>query len=359
MKTILRGIFALLAISLNMSAAAFGNIANTNNALNNGDTDDYIVYIGFNSDSANDAVRETDDACDAGTNVNCVLQSDSFVIGAFIDDECIAVIPLVMRAIGSGILTYNYSFGRGNTQSAAIAEARRFIPSNYLAGEARPIARCSNAALPFDSVRIDIFGTSFPSLDPSNGGGGGSNAGVIIGGMAAVGLGVYLYNQNTPESEEAQTAFLPIGEYSDNGGIRSWKTGGRFNWQKGRMSAYWETIGQNSADNFSYGSGLEYTADLWTAAFSESVQGKIVDYDFSLSADYSGGLWKILPTYRLHSRYEKLSTEWESDTENSLNLEGILRYNRWTIRPSAGFRWENTDDFGDNSHFGFSAVRRF
>ena len=47
----------------------------------------------------------------------------------------------------------------------------------------------------------------------------------------------------------------------------------------------------------------------------------------------------------------------ESETTNSLNLEGILRANRWILRPSAGFQWRGMDEFADKARFGFSAVR--
>ena len=110
--------------------------------------------------------------------------------------------------------------------------------------------------------------------------------------------------------------------------------------------------------DFRYSSGGSYAADFWTATFSENASGEIVDYDVSLSANYGEGVWKLSPVYRLHSRFEESETgRMESETTNSLNLEGILRANRWILRPSAGFQWRGMDDFADNARFGFSAVR--
>ncbi len=138
----------------------------------------------------------------------------------------------------------------------------------------------------------------------------------------------------------------------------AYNVGGRLNFRKDGWHLY-AAAGQANSNgefgDFRYESGGEYTADLWTAAFSETVQGETADYDFSLSADYHGGIWRLSPTYRLHSRLEKDETE----TRNSLNLESALRYNRWMIRPSAGFRWESAEEFGDNARFNLSAVRRF
>ncbi|MGI9297516.1 MAG: hypothetical protein ACR2QC_06425 [Gammaproteobacteria bacterium] len=152
--------------------------------------------------------------------------------------------------------------------------------------------------------------------------------------------------------------FAPDYGYSATESGYAYNVGGRLNFRKDRWHLYYAAGQANSNGDFGdfrYESGGEYTADLWTAAFSETVQGETADYDFSLSADYHGGIWKVSPTYRLHSHL----TETYSETDNALNLEGVLRYNRWTISPSAGFRWESADEFGDNARFNLSAVRRF
>ena len=111
--------------------------------------------------------------------------------------------------------------------------------------------------------------------------------------------------------------------------------------------------------DFRYLSKAEYTADFWTAAFSESVSGKTADYDFSLSADLQNGIWKISPVYRMQSEWKESDSGIETETQNELNLESVLRYNRWTIRPSAGFRWENFGNFTENGKLQMNAVYRF
>ncbi|MGI9297960.1 MAG: hypothetical protein ACR2QC_08685 [Gammaproteobacteria bacterium] len=152
--------------------------------------------------------------------------------------------------------------------------------------------------------------------------------------------------------------FAPDYGYSLTESGYSVNTGGRLDFHKDNWHLY-SAVGQENANgkfgDFRYESGGEYTADFWTAAFSETVQGETADYRFSLSADYKGGIWKVSPTYRLHSHF----ADEEFETQNSLNLRGVLRYNRWTISPSAGFRWESADEFGDNARFNLSAVRRF
>ena len=111
--------------------------------------------------------------------------------------------------------------------------------------------------------------------------------------------------------------------------------------------------------DFRYLSKAEYKTDLFAAEFSESVAGKTADYDFSLSADLQNGIWKISPVYRMQSEWKESDSGIKTETQNELNLESVLRYNRWTIRPSAGFRWENANDFANNGKLQMNAVYRF
>ncbi|MGI9296932.1 MAG: hypothetical protein ACR2QC_03430 [Gammaproteobacteria bacterium] len=201
-----------------------------------------------------------------------------------------------------------------------------------------------------------------PTTPPANNGGGviaerddgAETAAYIGGGMLAVGLASYfLWDGNL-----LAFSFSPDYGYSLTESGYAYNVGGRLDFQQGDFHSYY-AVGQANSDgkfgDLRYESGGKYAADFWTAAFSETVQGETADYDFALSADYHGGIWRLSPTYRLHSRLD----EDETETRNSLNLEGILRYNRWTIRPSAGFNWRRPEEFGDNARFNLSAVRRF
>ena len=134
--------------------------------------------------------------------------------------------------------------------------------------------------------------------------------------------------------------------------------GGRADFRKDNWHLYYfanQTNNNGEFGDFRYTSGGKYTGDFWAAAFSESVAGETAKYDFSLSADVDGSLIALSPVYRLHSFYDKGKTE----TRNELNLQGEFRYNGWTIRPAAGFRWENENDFSDNGRFQMNAVYRF
>ena len=137
---------------------------------------------------------------------------------------------------------------------------------------------------------------------------------------------------------------------------------GQLNFRDENLHIYWRAGQQNANGNFGdlrYESGGKYTADFWTATFSESISGETANYDFSLSANLRGEIWKISPVYRLHSEWKESDSGIKTDTRNELNLQGNFRYNGWTIRPAAGFRWQNANDFSENARFQINAIHRF
>ncbi|MGI9296915.1 MAG: hypothetical protein ACR2QC_03345, partial [Gammaproteobacteria bacterium] len=175
----------------------------------------------------------------------------------------------------------------------------------------------------------------------------------IVSGVVGVILALHYWG-----GDANSFAFSPDYGYSITESGYAYNIGGRLDFRQDEWHLYY-AAGQRNRDgefgDFRYESGGEYAADFWTAAFSETVQGETADWRFSLSAKADGGIWRLSPTYRFHSRLEDDETE----TRNSMNLEGILRYNRWTISPSAGFNWRRPEEFGDNARFNLSAVRRF
>ena len=157
---------------------------------------------------------------------------------------------------------------------------------------------------------------------------------------------------------------FPIFTYSPDFGYSltesgySANVGGRADFRKDNWHLYYfanQTNANGEFDDFRYTSGGRYNGDLFAAAFSESVAGETANYNFSLSADVDGRLVDFSPVYRLHSEYDK----GEFSTRNELNLQGNFRYDGWTIRPSAGFRWENANDFSENARFQINAIHRF
>ena len=171
----------------------------------------------------------------------------------------------------------------------------------------------------------------------------------VAGGAALVGI---LLLTSSGYAEDAWT-FTPRYDISNESGFSA-NAGGRWDFHKDEWHLYFSGDGSTNG-KFNYQSGGSYTADFWTAEFSESVSGKTADYDLSLSSDFGSGIWKLSPTYRLHSEY----ADSEFDTQNSLNLESEFRYNNWEIRPTAGFNWREFGEFADSGTFRINAVHRF
>ena len=190
-------------------------------------------------------------------------------------------------------------------------------------------------------------------------GGGSSSTGLIVGGIVVVGGLVWLLSSG---GEEGEFNFSPDFGYSLTESGYSANVGGRADFRKDNWHFYYSANQQNANGNFAdfrYTSGGKYTADFWTATFSESVAGETADYDFSLSANLTGGVWNISPVYRLHSEWKESDSGIKSDTQNSLNLQSEFRYNNWQIRPSAGFQWQNFSDFANSGKLQINAIHRF
>ena len=203
---------------------------------------------------------------------------------------------------------------------------------------------------------VEGSATECEAIPQTSGGGNGSGGKFILSGIGLF-WAVYSWKNGAGEfnfSPDVGYAFTESG-YSAN-------AAGQLNFRDENLHIYWRAGQQNANGNFGdlrYESGGKYTADFWTATFSESISGETANYDFSLSANLRGEIWKISPVYRLHSEWKESDSGIKTDTQNELNLQGNFRYNGWTIRPAAGFRWENFGDFANSGKFQINAIHRF
>ena len=191
-----------------------------------------------------------------------------------------------------------------------------------------------------------------------------NDAEVAIIGAVGVAMAMYAFADFLHDGRPADAfAFSPEFGYRISENDYFVRAGGKIEYavnEKLRMQ--WSAGQTNTGGDFGdfrYLSKAEYKTDLFAAEFSESVSGKTADYDFSLSADLQNGIWKISPVYRMQSEWKESDSGIKTETQNELNLESVLRYNRWTIRPSAGFRWENFGNFTENGKLQMNAVYRF
>ena len=292
-----------------------------------------------NADNSN-ALRELTESGGgvviSGVSVNITPSTcTSAVNGTFADDEYAAFVGGVTLNASSNDGNFEIYFVINSVRASAIASAAAACSVDYTNSNT-----CSTDA-------SDIW--AYRGQQSSGGGGDDDDdtALYIGGGVVAVGLLAWYFWDGNPLA----FSFSPDGDYEMTESGYSYHAGGRMDFRQDEWHLYWTA---NVGDKgLGYASGGEWQKDIWRAAFSERVAGEVADYNFSLSAKYDGGVWEVAPAYRLHSRLQN----GESETDNSLNLEGVLLWNRWAIKPSAGFQWRNAEDFADNAKFGFSAVR--
>lgn len=283
---------------------------------------------GFMSGAAVSLITiEIDDA-------NCAGATD----GTFADNEYAAfVIGASLNAtFDDGDFTVYFAVN--SVRASAIATAADSCEAIY--GPRTPTSDCYTAASDIVVYRGRQTAASGDDDD---------DPWLYFGGAAAVAVLAWWYWDGNP----AAFTFSPDAGYSLTETGRAYHAGGRVDFRQDNLHLFWAAGG--GSGNPGYASGGEWNKDIWRAAFSETVRGKTADYDFSLSAKYGGGIWEASPIYRLHSRF----ADGESETRNSLNLEGLLRLDRWVVRPSAGFRWREMDEFGENARVHLSAVRQF
>ena len=182
------------------------------------------------------------------------------------------------------------------------------------------------------------------SLSGESDNGGGGAAVAIIGGVAVVGGLIWLLSDG---GEEGTVSFSPDFDYSATESGYSANAGGRMDFRKDRWHLYY-TASQTNANgdfgDFRYSSGGKWQGDIFAAAFSEKVSGETADYDVSLSANWTGGIWKVSPAFAIDSVYEK----GEFATTNSFRINGEMRYDDWRFSAS-----------GDKTQMNLSAVLEF
>ena len=222
-------------------------------------------------------------------------------------------------------------FGIAPTMAQAIGFARAQTPEGFVGG--RVVSRSTDSAMPFATV-VSNADDSVPAPTPiiisDDGGSSSSNAGAFIGGVAVVGGLIWLLSDG---GEEGTVSFSPEWNHSITESGYSANVGGRMDFRKDEWTLY-SAVSQTNANgdfgDFRYSSGGKWQGDIFAVAFSEKVQGETADYDLSLSADWTGGIWKVSPEFAVDSRYEN----GEFATTNSFRINGEMRYDDWRFSAS-------------------------
>ena len=170
-------------------------------------------------------------------------------------------------------------------------------------------------------------GNTIPTTSVSSGGGSGSNAGLMIGGVAVVGLALWYF---TSDSDDLQ--WTPTYSYRHNNGNVSYSVGSRWTATVNDWRLYWQTR-QNGAQ-FVYGSGMRYNNGIWAAAMNSESESDKTALDLNLSANKTVGLWNLGGGYRFDMELSDDATE----SQNLLNAKVGYMMDKWILSANA-----NTD----------------
>ena len=260
---------------------------------------------------------------------------------------CYAAAPLRV-SVPEGIQYWLLWSIRPTCEAARIEANRRVSntrnsPTISVQHQGAVITRDPAAARSATSQPINLAALA-PGSGGGGGGGGSGGAAIAIGAVAVVGLAAWAFSGTSDEPVE--TSFAPVAFYEVNDGVRHWNVGTQFNWSQGDWTAYW-TATKTSADDrsFLYGTGMNWTGDIFAAKFNSRGIADEARMDFALSADKQFGLWKFSPNYRLD--YAK--TEADETLRHALTADAVWKSDKWTVRHSVGFHGNSFAAFADKA----------
>ena len=170
----------------------------------------------------------------------------------------------------------------------------------------------------------------------SSSGGGGSDIGLAVGGVAVVGIAVYLLSGGTA----ADVSFAPdYGlHYTEDGGTEYFY-GAKWEYEKANWRADWTAMRARKSESWRYASGVEWTAGVWRAAFGGENSGDKTAMDLSLAAERRAGGWMLKSAANANARFDEFGGEFA----HYFSAAASRRISEWEISVSAAAR-----DLDDN-----------
>ena len=132
-------------------------------------------------------------------------------------------------------------------------------------------------------------------------------------------------------------SWTPSYAFNNNNGNISYSVGSRWTAAANNWRFYWQTAqsGGNADGGLGYGSGMHYNSGIFSARFDSIGNSDTADWDLSLSAQKTSGLWHVGGGYNFGLQ---LSAEDETDTQNNVNIAARYSLDKWLLSATA-----NTD----------------
>ena len=130
-------------------------------------------------------------------------------------------------------------------------------------------------------------------------------------------------------------SWTPSYAFNNNNGNVSYSVGSRWSAAADNWRFYWQTAHGNADGGLDYGSGMHYNSGIFSAKFDSIGNSETADWDLSLSAQKTSGLWHVGGGYNFGLQ---LSAEDETDTQNHVNIAARYSLDKWLLSATA-----NTD----------------
>ena len=130
-------------------------------------------------------------------------------------------------------------------------------------------------------------------------------------------------------------SWTPSYAFNNNNGNISYSVGSRWSAAADNWRFYWQTAHGNADGGLDYGSGMHYNSGIFSAKFDSIGNSETADWDLSLSAQKTSGLWHVGGGYNFGLQ---LSAEDETDTQNHVNIAARYSLDKWLLSATA-----NTD----------------
>ena len=221
--------------------------------------------------------------------------------------------------------------------------------------DAAPSARLvvSGGAVSYNDAPVGRF--SFPSGGGGGGGGGGSDDGVnrVLKYSIFTVVGALLLTGEWG-MDPSGFAFSPDYSFSAADGGSAYSVGGRLEYTRGDVSAFW-TASRRTSDDLYYATGLEFGRDFWNFGYLSEITGESADVEFSAALSDGRGIFGWRSGLTGGWREDGLSGDFSAFWRNSLTAD----IGNWRLTPSADFRWRGGGGFGDAVDLRLNLRREF
>ena len=154
---------------------------------------------------------------------------------------------------------------------------------------------------------------------------------------AAAGLAVMAYA--LADGDISAFAWSPHAQMRYDDGNSFYAYGSRVDFAKDEWTMYWtaaQTRHNGTARDWRYGTGVNWTGEVFSAGFTNHVQGLDSDASVSFAASQEFGIWTLESSYMAEWAFTELNSTWS----NRLALGGRIEYNQWFITPRAVLAWQ-------------------